>query len=120
MDWQERGSSSEDSSSEDSSEAAARIAAARIAAARQQQCDVISVHAARRGGAKQCSSGRVAAVVWQQRQAVAWHMSVAAAAHRVVLSCVRAVRVEGGERCVFSGSRAHLASRVVGRRGRER
>ena len=95
-------------------------AAAWSAAARQQQCDVIGVHAARRGGAKQCSSGRVAAVVWQQRQAVAWHMSVAAAAHRVVLSCVRAVRVEGGERCVFSGSRAHLASRVVGRRGRER
>ena len=65
----------------------------KVAAARQQQqCGVISVHAARSGFAKKCGRGRVAAVVWQQRQAVAWSMSVAAAAHRVMLSCVRAAR----------------------------
>ena len=38
-----------------------------------------------------------------------------AAQQRIVaLSCVRAARVEDGEHCVFSGSRAHLG--VSGRR----
>ena len=49
-----------------------------------------------------------------------WRVSVAAQQRIVALSCVRAARVEDGERSVFSGSRAHLASWVVCRRGRER
>jgi len=53
--------------------------------------------------AETSESARLRCVV-QQRQAVAWQQQCI-----VALSCVRAARVEGGERCVFGGSRAHLA-----------